>query len=292
MSATQGVLELDGVGVTYPGTRGNSGKPALSGVTLRLEPGVVTGLVGINGAGKTTLLEVASGALRPSTGAVRWFGGETWTVGVRARLGFVPDVPGIPPLLTVAQALRLFASLSGMPPATGRIRIAMRLKQLRLDGLADTEVRKLSRGNLVRVGLAQALLGEPDLLLMDETFAPLDPQAQVEARQVIREEAARGAAILVSSHQLDQLEQVADRVLLLHDGVLGPPIEPGEFRRRRGGSPDAVPESSLEAILLGHVDQARSGQMADGAGVQDAGDAAAVSSPGRLWGRVRSLFTR
>lgn len=238
-SASEPVLELEGVSFAYAprGKDGGDGR-VLRDVSLSLPAGRVTGLVGVNGAGKTTLLELAAGGLAPSEGAIRLPGGRARGPGPRAEVGYCPDVPAFPPFLTADEALGLCAGLAGLSRRGARAARDELAGRLGLEGILDRRVSRLSRGNVVRLGIAQALIGGPRLLLLDESFASLDPVAQRDLREVIREEARRGAAVLVSSHQLGQLEKVADRVLVLRGGeVLGP------CDRSRIGS------DALEALL-------------------------------------------
>lgn len=254
------VLEFRGVSFGYPARRGLRGRGVrgrhvLHGVSLALPPGGVTGLAGVNGAGKTTLLELAAGGLAPSSGEILLSGRPARDVEARAGLGYCPDVPALPPFLTSGEALRLCAGLRGLPRRRGRAACDDLAGRLGLADVLDRRIAELSRGNLVRVGIAQALLGRPDVVLLDESFAPLDPVAQRGLRGVIREEAERGAAVLVSSHQLAQLEKVADRVFVLRDGELA-----GPFGRRRMGS------GALESLLAGRGPPDPAGESRRGSG--------------------------
>lgn len=202
--------------------------PVLRDVSLLVAPGTVAGLVGVNGAGKTTLLELAAGGLRPGSGTVSVFGrslasssgGRT----ARGRLGYCPDVPRLPRFLTGREALRLLGGLRGLSPGETRRRIRRLSERLSLRDVLDRRVGTISRGGLTRLGLAQALMDAPGLLLLDESFAHLDPVGQARLRRVVREERDRGAALLVSSHQLDQVERMADVLYVLHEGQLSGPF--------------------------------------------------------------------
>lgn len=238
------VLELRRVCFTYQsGVWHRNPVRALRGVTLSLCSGEVAGLVGVNGAGKTTLLEIAVGARGPTNGTVRWFAREEWDADVRARVGFCPDAPSLPPFLGVRETLEFFAGLRRLSKRSVSHQVGSLLGRLGLTDLSRRRIAKLSRGNLVRVGIAQALLGTPDLLIFDESFASLDPKAQADLRAILREEARRGAAVLISSHQLAQVEKVADRVFVLQDGSLSDTMDRHELYGSR--------ERSLESILLG-----------------------------------------
>lgn len=213
-------LELSEVAVTYPARRrGTAPVAAVRGASMALQPGRVLGLVGQNGAGKTTLMEACIGALEPTAGSISWFGEPSCTAEVRRRIGFCPDVPAFASRLTVREHLLLMAALDSLG-ADGDQRVKDVASRLALSEVLGRRVETLSRGTAQRLGVAQALLRPRDLLVCDETFAPLDPTAQVELRDVIREEAARGAAVLISSHQLDQLLRLVDELLVMRDGVI------------------------------------------------------------------------
>lgn len=214
-------VELAQVSVTYPSTgRGTTPVEALREVTLTLTHGAVLGLAGANGAGKTSLIELCAGTMAPTRGSVKWFGSPTWSGSVRRRIGFCPDVPALPRRLTGREVLRFFAALDGLVGEVADRRIDHLAERLRLHEALPRRVEFLSRGNLLRIGICQALLAKRDVLLCDESFAPLDPEAQLDLRQLLREVAHEGTAVLVSSHQLDQLGKVADEIAIVRNGVL------------------------------------------------------------------------
>ncbi|MGH7476417.1 MAG: ATP-binding cassette domain-containing protein [Longimicrobiales bacterium] len=235
---TDATLRITAADVVYG--RGARAIHALRGITASLEPGTIVGLIGVNGAGKTTLLELLAGAQVPTAGTVHWFGSSRPAAAVRARLGFCPDVPALPPTFTVQEALRFFGGLRGLYGPALDTALARSIERLELGPILHRSVRALSRGNLVRTGVAQALLGGPAALLLDESFAPLDPVLQVRLRDVLSAEARRGAAVLVSSHQLQQVATIADSIWVLHDGELIRVLRSGDWDRA----------ATLEAILL------------------------------------------
>ncbi|HEX7051024.1 MAG TPA: ABC transporter ATP-binding protein [Longimicrobiales bacterium] len=227
-------LSFEGVRVTYPAaSRGTDPVQALQGIDLSLRPGVIAGLVGVNGAGKTTILDLAVGSIRPTSGIIRWFGSPVLDRTVRRRIGFCPAVPVIPQDLTLREALFLYAGLRELARNEAARQVAELIGRFRLEPLAAQRISALSTGNVVRAGLAQALLGRPDLLLLDESFAALDPRAQSELRSTLEMVASDGTAVLVSSHQLDQLEKVAHQAYIVHEGRLIRRLTRDEFRKRR-----------------------------------------------------------
>lgn len=238
------VIELRGVGKTYLGHRGTAVE-ALRDVSLSLSPGRILGLAGANGAGKTTLLEVCIGALAPTHGVVLWFGQSTLSNDAKRNIGFCPDVPAFPQRLTGREVISILAALDGVPKSLSRQRCDQLADRLGLSDALEKRVETMSRGTAVRLGLLQAIVRERDLLVCDETFAPLDPVAQLALREVLREQADRGAAILISSHQLEQLSKVADEVAIMRQGRIVRQIVTSEsgayesLERAFFGSPDS-----------------------------------------------------
>jgi ABC-type multidrug transport system ATPase subunit len=227
-------LDLERISVTYPAINRRKGPvEALREVSIALQAGVITGLAGPNGAGKTTLMEVCIGAVRPSAGRITWFGHGTLDRGRRSALGFCPDVPAFPPRVTGRELLSFFGAIDGVPRGKQETRIAHLADRLRVGEALDQHVGFLSRGIVQRPGILQALICEPSVLLCDESFAPLDPVAQLDLRLLLREEADRGAAILISSHQLDQLGKVADEIIILSAGQVVARLGPDVVRSRR-----------------------------------------------------------
>jgi len=195
-------------------------RPVLKGVDLTIAPGEVVGLIGPNGAGKTTLMSCIVGFLNPDTGSITIDGRSNDDLDVRRRTGFVPERMNFDRRATGGAFLRYMARLSGVP----RNRVSSRVDELltRL-GLMDAENKRLSqysRGMLQRIGMAQALMLDPDFLFLDEPTSGLDPNGVFLVRDLIAEEKARGAAVLLNSHQLAEVEKVCDRVLFLSGGVI------------------------------------------------------------------------
>ncbi len=214
---------LDDVTFSYPGPTRRAGVVAVDGATGTIEAGTINGLVGINGAGKTTLLDLIAGALHPDRGTILLFGSPDRDRRLNGRIALCQDVPPLPDFLTVREALEFGCSLQGASAAESRSRVNDLVERLELGPLLTKRCGTLSRGNRVRVGLGLALTGRPEVLLLDEVFGPLDPLAQRLVREVLSEEARRGTGVFVSSHQLDQLAQIATMTYLMHAGkVLGP----------------------------------------------------------------------
>jgi ABC-2 type transport system ATP-binding protein len=194
--------------------------PALSGVTLSAPYGQVTALVGPNGAGKTTLLLILASLLRPDKGEVRVAGADPVTdpYGVRASMGWMPDSFGVYDQLTVREYLGFFADAYRLKRSGVANRVAELLTLIHLAEYAYQPVHVLSRGQKQRLALARALIHRPRVLLLDEPASGLDPRSRVELRDILRGLATEGTAVLVSSHILTELEEIADRVVLVASG--------------------------------------------------------------------------
>jgi ABC-2 type transport system ATP-binding protein len=194
--------------------------PALSGVDLSAPYGQVTALVGPNGAGKTTLLLILASLLTPDRGEVRVAGVDPVRDpgGVRRQMGWMPDVFGVYEQLTVSEYLSFFADAYGLARDQGNERVRELLGLIHLSEYARRPVHVLSRGQKQRLALARALVHSPRVLLLDEPASGLDPRSRVELRDMLRGLADGGTAILVSSHILTELEEIADRVVFVAAG--------------------------------------------------------------------------
>lgn len=208
-------------GVEVTGLRRSFGDVhAVRGVDMTAPYGEVTALVGPNGAGKTTLLLVLATLLAPDAGTVRVAGADPVAEprAVRARMGWSPDVFGVPDTLTAREYLAVAAAAHRLPAAARRSRPGELLELVGLTPYADRPTRVLSRGQKQRLGLARALVHSPRVLLLDEPAAGLDPRARVELRDLLRSLAADRAAVVVSSHILADLEELADGVVVVEAG--------------------------------------------------------------------------
>ena len=215
-------LLRSGTGVVASGVRRSFGSvEAVRGIDLTAPPGEVTALVGPNGAGKTTLLLVLATLLVPDAGDVRVAGFDPVTESdqVRARMGWSPDVFGLYDNLTAREYLELFGEAYRLGRSRAKARSMELLAQTRLTGYTDRPVHTMSRGQKQRLGLARALVHDPEVLLLDEPASGLDPRSRVELRELLRELARAGTAVIVSSHLLGDLEELADRVVFVDDGA-------------------------------------------------------------------------
>lgn len=193
-------------------------KIACDRISLQAGPGVY-GLLGANGAGKTTLLRMICGVLRPTSGDIRFSGLDVSSEGYRARLGYLPQDFGYYPEFTALDFLLYLAALKGLPRAAARQQSRDLLELVGLTGEAGHRICTFSGGMRQRLGIAQALLGDPQLLVLDEPTAGLDPKERVRFRNLIARLGAR-RTVLLSTHIVSDVEHIAGTILILKSGVL------------------------------------------------------------------------
>ncbi len=225
--AMTAVLSAEGLAKTFRTPFSRREVRALDGLDLQVASGEVFGLLGPNGAGKTTTVKILLGLTHPTAGEARLFGLPVSDPESRRRVGYLPEGHRFPGYLTARQTLSIFGRMSGVAPAELKTRIPELLARVRISDWADMKVKKFSKGMTQRLGLAAALVHRPDLLLLDEPTDGVDPVGRREIRDLLREEAARGAAILLNSHLLSEIEMTCDRVASSGRGRPSP----------RGGSP-------------------------------------------------------
>lgn len=239
------LLEIDEVGKTYRG-----GKQAVDRVTLDIGPGVL-GLLGPNGAGKSSLMRILATVTRPSTGRVLWNGTDITTSPNRLRevLGYLPQDFGVYPQLSAREFLSYLAAVKGLPGRLAVQRIDELLELFDLTGAGRRPLGKYSGGMLRRVGIAQALLADPQLLIVDEPTAGLDPEERVVFRNLLSDLAA-DRIVLLSTHIVSDIESVASRVAVIVDGTLRVSGGPQDLLGRAEGM---VWEATLPAHALAAI---------------------------------------
>jgi len=226
---------------------------AVAGVDLQAGPGVF-GLLGPNGAGKTTLLRMMATVIPPSSGTLRLLGRDPGAFGprreIRRRLGYLPQSLGYYPSFTVLEFIEYFALLKELPPARVPGAVAAAVEQVGLGDKARAKLRSLSGGMLRRVGIAQAIVNEPELLLLDEPTAGLDPEQRVSFRAMLRDLGQR-ASVVVSTHLVEDVGAECTEVALMHQGKIVFRGTPDELTARgvAGGAGDAPLERGYTAVL-------------------------------------------
>ncbi|MBI4678244.1 MAG: ABC transporter ATP-binding protein [Elusimicrobia bacterium] len=192
----------------------------VSDLDLEVRPGEVFGLLGLNGSGKTTTFKLALGLLKPTSGAVRVLGLPPSEPRALAELGFLPELPYFPGFMTPAEILGFYGGLSGLPEAGLRDRVEAVLKLVGLSASSGRRMGEFSKGMVQRVGLAQAILHDPSLVILDEPVSGLDPLAIKDFRDLLQDLNGRGKTILISSHSISELEKLCHRVGILKEGRL------------------------------------------------------------------------
>ena len=198
----------------------NPRQSVLDGIDLDLLPGEIVGLIGANGAGKTTLMSCLLGFLHADGGEISFDDLPNDDLRIRRRTGFVPERMNLGRRITGRRFVRYMARLAGVPRGEADARVAAMLDRLGLAPAADRPLGGYSRGMLQRVALCQALIHQPDFLFLDEPASGLDPNGVLLVRDLIAEQKERGATVLLSSHQLAEIEKVCDRVLFLRGGAI------------------------------------------------------------------------
>ena len=208
-------------------------------VNVKLSPGI-TGLLGPNGAGKSTLIKLLTGQLRPSLGDVSVCGSSARSAGARRHLGYCPDADAFYEEMTGRQFVITMARLHGMSRTDARSRTEAVLEEVGMLDRADRKLRGCSKGMRQRIKLAQALVHEPDVLVVDEPLNGIDPVGRQELMDLFRRCAARGQAVLVSSHILDEMDELADQIIFMGRGrVLAVGSLP-EIRAMFAGQPQQI----------------------------------------------------
>ena len=213
---------------------------AVSQVNFEIPRGQIFALLGANGAGKSTTMKVLMGLIKPTQGHAEIFGVDVGRAYARDHVGYLPENPSFYDELTPMELMRLFCEMNGVARRDVRRHSAELLERVGMSYAADRPLRKLSKGMHQRVGIAQALIGKPDLLVLDEPFSGLDPIGRREIREVLLEERARGATLLFSSHILPDVEALCDYFLVL---------EQGQVRHQGDLSELSLTESEVELQL-------------------------------------------
>ncbi|MEI7946364.1 MAG: ABC transporter ATP-binding protein [bacterium] len=208
------VITIDHVSKSYGECK------AVSDLTLSLNAGEILGFLGTNGAGKTTTIKMLLGFFPPDTGQISVFGQNPSDAHTRQRVGFMPETAYYYPYLNIYELLSFYGGLCGMPSALIRQRTEELIVATGLENAGTRLLKTYSKGMLQRAGIAQAILHDPDLLILDEPFTGLDPLARIQLRDLILDLKAKGKTILFSSHELSEAELMCDRIAIMKAGSL------------------------------------------------------------------------
>ncbi|MBU6429095.1 MAG: ABC transporter ATP-binding protein [Cyanobacteria bacterium REEB65] len=240
------IVEAQNLTKIFPAQIGQAAKVGLDQLTLSVHKGETFGLLGPNGAGKTTSQKLFLGLMKPTGGTVRIFGRDPQDPAVRARIGFLPENPYFYNYLTGAEFVRFCGGLFDIPPKVLKERVDSLLDLVKMTDARHVQLRKYSKGMLQRVGIAQALINDPDLVLLDEPMSGLDPFGRRELREIILGLKRSGKTIFFNSHILADVEEICDRVGILLGGKL---VAVGAVKELLQGG------SSLEDYFVSVVEQ-------------------------------------
>lgn len=219
MSASDAILEVRDLRKVYrSGIFSKEETAAVDGVSLQVGRGSVFGLLGPNGAGKTTMIKCLLGLVRRFEGDAKLFGLPPDDPASRRKVGYLPEAHRLPGHLTGRQVLELFGALAGEDPTLVKQRVGPLLERVDMTKAADRKVREYSKGMQQRIGLAQALINEPELVFLDEPTDGVDPIGRAAIRELVLELKRRGTTLFINSHLLMEVELMCDRVVIMHKG--------------------------------------------------------------------------
>ncbi len=264
-------------------------------VTLELRPGI-TGLVGSNGAGKSTLMRLITGHLRPDIGRVEVLGRDSWSAAAKRHIGYCPEVDTFYEEMSGRQFVETMARLSGFSSLEARRRTEAVLERVGMSERAERRIRGYSKGMRQRIKLAQALLTDPDLLVLDEPLSGIDPVGRAEFIALFRALADQGKCLLVSSHELEELQKLTDHVAVMARGRIAAVGSVAQIRDRLDNHPLTVRVDVARASEVGGKDRRRelAGallRLPDVVGVELLEDAPCEEGVGRLLVRARNPRT-
>ncbi len=219
MPVETAVIDIENLHASFRTPSGRT-VTAVDGLSLSVNRGEVVGFIGPNGAGKTTTIKILMGFLQPTQGKAHLFGEAAGSIAARRRIGYLPEVALYYPFLSARETLQLYAKLADIPRARREETVSSLLEQVGLHGRDRERLSGFSKGMLQRVGIAQAIMGEPDLLILDEVTSGLDPVARHDVRRILMEFKAAGKTVFFSSHELSEVALLCDRIVLLDEGKI------------------------------------------------------------------------
>jgi len=211
---------MDAIQISQVTKAYSGGVQALRGLDLTVRQGEVFGFLGMNGAGKTTTIKMLLGFFPPTSGALKVLGGDPVEPETRRRIGYMPEVANYYNYLTVRELLSFYGRVCGMGSAEIRRRSDELVELVGLQDSGKKQLKHFSKGMMQRAGIAQALLHDPELLILDEPLTGLDPVARIQLRDLIVMLRKQGKTVFFSSHELSEAEMICDRVAILKDGKL------------------------------------------------------------------------
>ncbi|OGV38441.1 MAG: hypothetical protein A2020_15410 [Lentisphaerae bacterium GWF2_45_14] len=214
------VISTENLSKTYGFLFWKKEKPSLDKLTLKIPKGVVFGFLGPNGAGKTTTIKLFMDLIKPSSGTVSILGKPAGDIEVKRKIGFLPDAPAFSQYLKAYEFLMICAKLLRIPSSERKKRIEEVLAKVKMTEYAKSKLGGFSRGMLQRIGIAQAMLNKPEILILDEPLTGLDPHGRQELKDIIIAQKKAGTNVFFSSHILSDVETMCDQIGILHRGKL------------------------------------------------------------------------
>jgi len=293
------VIEVKGLRKQYRSAFLMKRIDAVKDISFTVEEGMVFGFLGPNGAGKTTTIRTLMGLIRPTGGEVRVFGQPVPNRAARARIGFLPESPYFYDYLTAAELLDLAGRLCGVDLPRRRKRIGELIELVGLERARNVQLKKYSKGMLQRAGIAQALINDPELIVLDEPMSGLDPVGRKEVRDIIVNLGERGKTIFFSTHILADVEIICDHVAIIADGEIRSSGSLGEMTvgEQRGTEvtvrlPDGVAEPAIAELTAGAERIRRGGRDLTFTLPRDADVDAVLAAARELGARVRQVMPR
>ena len=244
------VLSVEDLKVSYG--KGKDLVHAVNGLNFTVTRGECVGFIGANGAGKSTTIKTLMGFMFPSSGKATVFGEPAGTTRSRMRIGYLPEVALYYPFMKARELMELYGGLSGLCRADLKQRVPEILERVGLGGKGETLLKNFSKGMQQRLGIAQSLVADPDLLIYDELCSGLDPLGRHDLREIINGLKKTGRTVFFSSHELTEVESLCDRVLIIHQGRL---VKEAAMEELQAASGDA----SLEDYYINLIRQGASG---------------------------------
>ena len=242
--STENVIQVEDLVVDYG--KGRKRTQAVKGISFSIRKGECVGFVGANGAGKSTTIKTLMGFMFPSSGHAEVLGQPAGTTESRRCIGYLPEVALYYPFMKARELLELYGGLSGESMKTLRSRIPGVLEKVGLAGKGESLLSNFSKGMQQRLGIAQSLITEPDLLIFDELSSGLDPLGRHDLRNILQELKDNGRTVFFSSHELTEVETLCDRVIIIHQGQIVKSATIPELEIASGGA-------SLESLFINLV---------------------------------------
>ncbi|HPP74422.1 MAG TPA: ABC transporter ATP-binding protein [Armatimonadota bacterium] len=246
----QPIISITNLTKVYKLKRGGR-KTAVDSLTFEVRPGEIFGFLGPNGAGKTTTIKMLLGFIQPTAGSAEISGISVENPQARINVGYLPEQPYFYKFMTPREIVAMHSSLAGVPRQDRRTQIEQVIELVGLGELASTPISKLSKGQVQRVGLAQSLVGNPQVLILDEPASGLDPLGRRQIRDLLISQRETGKTIFLSSHLLSEIETVCDRVAVLAKGKLMAIGTPEEIKQ--GGTRTTVTTTELTPEIMSEI---------------------------------------